>query len=349
MNFRFGKAWVFAGVVAMVVLVAMIVGVFALRMYPLLAGDAAADDPIVFLWSPVPDSENDFDWNDFDWEIYVMNADGSGAVQLTDNDSLDLFPAWSPDRKRILFSSDRDNDVESYDIYVMNADGSEVEQLTNGCSNYRPAWSPDGDRIAYVSRADIYVMDADGSDVVQLTGTPRESCAHVFISYRDHAHYYRNEDGSVEPFTDWESLNPYGTDADPAWSPDGDRIAFVSGRDGHMDIYVMNVDGSGVERLTEGHWAENLSWSPNGGRIAFESWPNNDDYTELYVMNVDGSGLVQLTDNGYGDDRAPVWSPDGERIVFNSDRDGDYGIYVMNPDGSGVERLGVVEGYMPAW
>ena len=341
MNRQFPRGRVLAGVAAVVVLVAVIA--VGLRMYPLSAG-VAADDRIVFLSIPgaflaLPDADSD---SDRDWEIYVMNADGSGVVQLTDNDSLDLFPTWSPDDKRILFSSDRDNDVESYDIYVMNADGSGVEQLTDGCSNYHPAWSPDGERIAFASLADIYVMDADGSDVVQLTGTPNESCAHVFISYRDHAHYYRTEDGSVERFTDWESLNPYGTDIYPVWSPDGERIAFVSGRNGYMDIYVMNVDGSGVERLTEGHWVFEFSWSPDGDRIAFYS-------DDIYVMDADGSDVVQLTDYEYGGGRYPVWSPDGERIAFFSYRDGDAGIYLMNPDGSGIGRLGAVEGYMPAW
>ncbi len=350
MNYQVGQARVFVGVLAVLVLVAVIA--VGLRMYPLSSAEPAVDRfafvsfPGVFLSVPDADSENDLDY-----EIYVMNGDGSGVVQLTDNDSFELSPDWSPDGKRIVFTSDRDNDVEIYDIYVMNADGSGVEQLTDGCSDRDPAWSPDGERIAYTSRGDIHVMDADGSDVVQLTGTPRESCAGVFRSrYPDRwDYYYRNADGSVapEPFTDFESMFDWVVGADwyPVWSPDGGRIAFLSGRsgDGGADIYVMNVDGSGVVRLTdEVPWIDSLSWSPDGGRIAF-------DAGDIYIVNADGSGLVQLTDTDYeyGGDDNPVWSPDGERIAFNRSgfdsgpppHNSEDAIYVMNPDGSGLVQL----------
>ena len=342
-----GRVRLGAGVAALVVGVALIAGAFALGVFG--SSEETADDRIAFLWGPWG-SADDFE-NDPDWEIYVMNADGSGVVQLTDNDAFDLYPAWSPDRKRILFTSDRDNDFKSHDIYVMNADGSGVEQLTDGCSNRDPSWSPDGERIAYASRGDIYVMDSDGSDVVQLTGTPDESCGGVFINSHEIVlsllsldfdsayYYYRNEEGTVEPLTDseYKALNLSYGNGHPVWSPDGDRIAFLSNRSGSGDIYVMNVDGSGVERLTEGNSLRGISWSPDGERIVF-------DAGDIYVMNADGSDVVQLTDN-YFPFHFPSWSPDGERIAFFSYDD--FGIKVMNLDGSGVVRLG--EGYMPAW
>ena len=112
------------------------------------------------------------------------------------------------------------------------------------------------------------------------------------------------------------------------------RIAFVSGRDGDSEIYVMNADGSGVSRLTDNPGRDwNPRWSPDGGRIAFTS--DRDGDSEIYVMNADGSGVSRLTDNS-ADDHNPSWSPDGGRIAFNSDRDGGWEIYVMNADGSGV-------------
>ena len=283
----------FAGVLALVVFVGVIIVlVFGPRM-DLFSGDSGSPDGDVVSASGRIAFYSD---RDGDREIYVMNADGSGLEQLTDNDSSDRFPAWSPDGGRIMFVSDRDNNVEMYDIYVMNADGSGVEQLTDGCSNSSPAWSPDGDRIAYVSRGDIYVMDADGSGVVQLTGSEWESCAELFFSDRDgdgYAEaYVRNSDGSVEPF-DYGSLDWY-----PKWSPDGGRIAFQSGRDGDMEVYVMNADGSGVEQLTDNENADWFpSWSPDGGRIVFYSDRDGDDdlsSREIYVMNADGTGVERV-------------------------------------------------------
>ena len=254
---------------------------------------------------------------------------------------------------RIAFVSDRDGDDE---IYVMNADGSGVEQLTDECSSNSPAWSPDGSRMAFGSRGGIYVMNADGSGMEQQTGNSRASCAEIFFSDRDGewAVYVRNADGSVELVRDYDSATP--GDGGPVWSPDGGRIAFHSGRGGDgVGVYVMNADGSGVERLadTDNDFSLDVgvSWSPDGGQIAFVSNRDGDrtgfkmEDHEIYVMNADGSGVVRLTDDDEYDTEA-AWSADGGRIAFYSRREGG-GIYVMNADGGGVVRL--ADGYSPAW
>ena len=108
---------------------------------------------------------------DGNYEIYVMNADGSGQTNLTNNLAGDRCPAWSPDGKRIAFDSARG---DNWEVYVMNADGSGQTRLTNNSADdHRPAWSPDGKRIAFSSDRDgnweIYVMNADGSSQTRLT------------------------------------------------------------------------------------------------------------------------------------------------------------------------------------
>ena len=131
--------------------------------------------------------------------------------------------------------------------------------------------------------------------------------------------------------------NDLSRDTDPAWSPDGTRIAYTSERDGWRGIYVVNEDGSAVKRLTPLTWDSfHPTWSPDGTRIAFVSV--RDGNPDVYVMNADGSGELRLTINP-AIDTDPAWSPDGTRIAFSSDRGGNNDIYVMSADGSGVTRI----------
>ena len=117
-------------------------------------------------------------------------------------------------------------------------------------------------------------------------------------------------------------------------SPGSGQMAFVSGRDGNNEIYVMNADGSSPINLTHDAASDvQPAWSPDGSRIAFTSFRDGND--EIYVMNADGSGLLNLTNNP-ANDGAPAWSPDGSRIAFISDRGGTWKYYVMNSDGSRV-------------
>lgn len=126
-----------------------------------------------------------------------------------------------------------------------------------------------------------------------------------------------------------------GADVNPAWSPDGRRIAFASDRDGDREIYVMDVDGKNVVRLTNSPTPDyQPTWSPDGTHIAFVS--ERYGFSDLVVMNADGTNQSRLTVNAFASD--PAWSPDGSRIAFRSDQRGVH-IAIINPDGTGLVDL----------
>jgi hypothetical protein len=149
--------------------------------------------------------------------------------------------------------------------------------------------------------------------------------------------YTLNADG-----TGRNDLTPGGS---PAWSPDGNQIAFVTNRDGNNEIYAMNADGTAQQRLTSNPASDVApAWSPDGDRIVFGT--NRDGNAELYVMNADGSGPTRITDTPQ-QEFDPEWSPNGRRIAFNSSSGGFLEIYTIRPDGS--DRTFVVRGEGPRW
>ncbi|MCH8346287.1 MAG: PD40 domain-containing protein, partial [Chloroflexi bacterium] len=135
----------------------------------------------------------------------------------------------------------------------------------------------------------------------------------------------------------------FGHDREPAWSPDGSKIAFSSDRDRNNEIYVINADGTGLKNLTNSPDSDTRPvWSPDGSKIAFVGGG-------IYVVNADGTGLTNLTTYSPGANGSPVWSPDGSRIAFLSDRGGSREIYVMNADGTGLVRLHNAWTEPPTW
>ena len=265
------------------------------------------DDRVVGLIAYASDQDGDF-------EIWVMKADGSDQHKLTDNNAMDMSPAWSPDGSQIAFITNRDGNDE---IYVMNADGSNVRRLTqtDTCESF-PAWSPDGMQISFDSNRggdwEIYAMASNGADPRRLIDSPGD---------------------------DWIS----------SWSPDGSQIAFESKRDGNYEIYVMDFDGSNQRRLTDNQTHDGFpAWSPDGAKIAFMS--RQDGNYEIYTMNADGSNPQRVTDDP-SEDSDPTWSPDGEWLVFVSQRGGNDEIYIMKADGSNSHQLtdNGAQNWSPGW
>src|SRR5262245_12821229 len=176
-----------------------------------------------------------------------------------------------------------------------------------GAQDSQPTFSRDGSQIAFNRDYDIYVMDAAVSPR-RITNTANNS--------------------------------------DPAWSPDNARIAFVSGRDGQSELYLMNPDGSNVVRLTHNvaSGVGRPAWSTDSRRIAFNCQVESGN-KDICAINPDGSGFVRLTADPESDS-GTTWSPDGLSIAFSTTRyENGPVIAVMKPDGTGVAQLGTgVEG-----
>jgi Tol biopolymer transport system component len=308
------------------------------------------------------------------WGLYVMNPDGSGKRRLARHfwvSNLALgYPVWSPDRRRLVFAAHLSRSTapcDSYcgkEIFVINADGSGLRRLTrNTVDDWEPTWSPDGQKIAWSrsdgTGADVFVMNADGSGQRNLTpkpgnrGDPRwspDGRAILFTAvspvqppwggaapYRDV--YVMNADGSGQRKL---THTPEAAEFGPAWSPDGQQIAFSRlGPPGEVRIVVMNADGGGKRAVTpmfahtgDGWITVTAAWSPHGRRIAFDA------HDVIYLVNADGSGLRRLAQNATFES----WSPDGRKLIISRLT----GLWVMNADGSGQRNL-ARDGWGATW
>jgi Tol biopolymer transport system component len=267
-------------------------------------------------------------------ELYLMNDDGTDVRRLTYNTFEDNNPAFSYDKRKIVFHrAMNSSDVMSYEIFTLDLETGKETRLTN--NNYldgHPDWSPDGRKVVftrYVTNADLYVVDLASGQETQLTNT----------SYDEN---------------------------DAEWSPDGSRIAFKSTEQSeNEEIYVMDSDGSNARRLTQvSGWQSDHdpSWSSDSGHIYFERYEGNASWElmqntyyflanwdqfipwDLYSVDLDGR-VNKITSCTY-----ICWLPVSynNSLLFLKD---DFGLLnstlitlkvdyaKIMPDGSGEEKL----------
>ena len=245
-------------------------------------------------------------------DIFLMNANGTDQIRLTDSQHQDFFPRVSPDRKMILYMS-MDNETRIPDLYRISVDGSDNQMLFKVVPG--PAsWSPDSRRFTFVSGArpeerEVYIADADGSGKKRLTNNVWEEYYPSWSPDGETIAFTRYQDDECMIYLmdvdtyDQRSLDVCGST--PAWSPDGTMIAFTQGDDSNTNIYVINADGTGLRQVTDlPGYNEYPAWSPDGKIIAF--WSNHTGNSEIFAIQLDGKGLVNLTNNPYNDDE-PCW------------------------------------------
>ena len=228
------------------------------------------------LWSPDGENLAYISHQEGGADVFVMTADGGRPVRITAESPDDRLGAWSPDGVWLAFA--RGGSEEERGLWLRNPDGVNLVHLTEE-NDFSPVWSPNGKHIVFVrvfeGNSDLYLAsrlkDGTWQDDVELTRLTQHE-----------------EDDLV-----------------PAWSPDGDTIAFVTFRDGNGEIYIMESDGSRQLRLTTNE-ADDLDpvWSPNGKQIAFVSHLHGPG--EIFIMDDDGENQHRLTTND-AEDHSPDW------------------------------------------
>jgi Tol biopolymer transport system component len=283
--------------------------------------------------------------NASDFEIYLMNPDGTNVRRLTENTDGDAFPAFSPDGKRIVFDSNRNNALEDPpqvplnigDLFLMKDDGSPQKLLTRGTS---ASWSPDGKSITFHRSASGLACPVSAPPPFPgIPGCPisTDPGAATWDSDIFIARVGDLLDNVAEPTN---ITNSPEIDDDPDWSPDGKHIAFirhpVNPVANSAELYVLNLETGALQQLTDNLEEEEApAWSPDGTRIAYACriGGGTNDF-EICVINADGTNRVPLTDNTFFDG-APTWSPDGQKIVFERGQK----LWIMNADGTGQALL----------
>lgn len=267
------------------------------------------------------------------------------TTRLTNDPNDDLNPAWAPDGSRIAFQAKRAGD--QFDLWAMDPDGSDAQQLTADVNEDRnPAWSPDGLSIAFdtdrMGTFDVWMLPVAGGEAAaeSLTFGNNDDVEPAWSADGQDV-YFASSRGSVPNFNIWRVGAGGGVpvqitsfdedDTAPAVSSDGRMLAFVSTLNlGTAHVYTMAIGVAGVTPLTgdPGYVESEPTWIPQSDVVAFSRDDGID--ANVWFQSLGGDTPLQGTFGaGSLGDGGAAWSPDGTKLAFHSDRDGNPEIYVI--------------------
>ncbi len=250
-------------------------------------------------------------------EVYISDYDGRNTKKITANGSINLSPKWSPDGRKLIFTSYYKGRPQLFEVILKTNETIRLSYKRG--LNISGRWSPDGKHIALA-------LSVDGN-------------SEIYTINRENLRYTR-------------LTNSWSLDVSPTWSPDGKRIAYTSNRAGNPHIYVINSNKSRgfdkPKRVTfGGKYNANPQWSPDGQWILYEGLSGNN--FQIWKVRPDGSDATILTSGANSE--MPSWSPDGRYIVYSSGKGRDQSLFIMRADGSGHRKIttGIGMEQMPDW
>lgn len=257
-----------------------------------------------------------------------------------------LQPAWSPDGRSFAYLS---NETGQFQLYLRELKTNTIQQISQAKEDILQfKWSPTGQKLAYLSGETLTVMENDGTESMRLMTSPANP---LFFAWHPRGRGLTYTCAIKGEATDICLKNLYnhfdinltedpGLDRNFAWSPDGTQLVFGSDRAGKPDLYLLNLPTQELRRLTDlpGNTLDPV-FAPNGRYIAFVAdQDGTDQHFAVYVLDLEQNELLRLSDTR--GNHQPLWFPDSQYLLINTNSQGAWEYYRVRRDGSERERLG---------
>jgi Tol biopolymer transport system component/serine/threonine protein kinase len=252
-------------------------------------------------------------------DIYLAPVTGGDPVRLTFGERAIEGLAWTSDGKELVFSSEHGETGRPILLRVSAAGGAPARVVErSGDAVFDPAISSQGNRLAFAQMSyDFNIYRVEVTD--QPAGRRKASTPTMLISSTR-------------------------TESDPRYSPDGQKVVFISNRSGNSNMWVVDADGKNPAQLTDGLYVDTPAWSPDGHLIAFNSVVGGN--SDIYTIGAD-AGVVRRLTTDPSAETTPSWSPDGNWLYFSSNRTGRAEVWKMAAAGGAAAQLTRGGGFNP--